>query len=91
MREVLVPTRFLVHSFPPPLVGCPAPVARLATAGSGISTLGFNVTGYGRSGLPVAFRNAMVLGKPFNDEQLRTILERLLQPSAGVVQLRQSS
>jgi PAS domain S-box-containing protein len=48
------------------------------------------VTGYGRSALPAGFRDALVLGKPFSDDQLRTVLERLLHPAAGVVQLRQS-
>jgi len=48
------------------------------------------VTGYGRSALPAGFRDALVLGKPFSDDQLRAVLERLLHPAAGVVQLRQS-
>jgi DNA-binding LytR/AlgR family response regulator len=46
------------------------------------------VTGYGRAGVPKAFRDAPVLGKPFNDDQLRAVLERLLQPRPGIVQLR---
>ena len=49
------------------------------------------VTGYGRSALPPGFRDALVLGKPFNDDQLRAVLERLLHPAADVVQMRQSS
>ena len=47
------------------------------------------VTGYGRAGLPAAFRDALVLAKPFNDDQLRAVLEQLLQPSTAVVQFRQ--
>jgi DNA-binding LytR/AlgR family response regulator len=48
------------------------------------------VTGYGRPGVPKAFRDAPVLGKPFSNDQLHAILERLLQPAPGVVQLKQS-
>lgn len=39
------------------------------------------VTGYGRGGLPEAFQDAAVLGKPFRDEDLVRLAESLL---AGV-------
>jgi PAS domain S-box-containing protein len=47
------------------------------------------VTGYGRGALPAGFRDAVVLGKPFNDDQLRAALEQLLHRSGDVVRLRQ--
>ena len=49
------------------------------------------VTGYGRSGVPAGFREGLVLDKPFNETQLRAVLERLLHPGGDVVQFRQSS
>jgi DNA-binding LytR/AlgR family response regulator len=48
------------------------------------------VTGYGRDALPRGFRDAVVLNKPFSEEQLRAALERLFfYQAAGVVRLRQ--
>jgi PAS domain S-box-containing protein len=47
------------------------------------------VTGYGRDALPQGFREAVVLGKPFSQDQLLTTVEVLLYQAAGVVQLRQ--
>jgi CheY-like chemotaxis protein len=47
------------------------------------------VTGYGREALPRGFRDAVVLNKPFSQEQLLTSLEVLLYQAAGVVRLRQ--
>ncbi len=46
------------------------------------------VTGYGRHGLPKAFADAPVLGKPFRDEDLVRMIERVL---AGVSEGRQST
>ena len=36
------------------------------------------VTGYGRRGLPEAFADAPVLGKPFRDEELVRLVEQVL-------------
>src|SRR5215208_410366 len=47
------------------------------------------VTGYGRMALPLGFRDALVLNKPFGQEQLLAVMEVLLYRSAGVAQLRQ--
>lgn len=47
------------------------------------------VTGYGRDALPRGFREAIVLGKPFSQDQLLSIVEVLLYQPADVVQLRQ--
>jgi len=49
------------------------------------------VTGYGREALPQAFREAAVLRKPYGQEQLLSTIGQLLQPAAGVVQLRQKA
>ena len=46
------------------------------------------VTGYGREALPSAFGDAVVLGKPFNQDQLLAVVERLFYQDANVVQLR---
>lgn len=47
------------------------------------------VTGYGREALPQGFRDALVLNKPFREDQLIGIVELLLYQGSGVVQLRQ--
>jgi PAS domain S-box-containing protein len=47
------------------------------------------VTGHGRDGLPRGFQEALVLGKPFRQEQLLATVGRLLHQRAGVVPLRQ--
>jgi PAS domain S-box-containing protein len=49
------------------------------------------VTGYGREALPRGFRDAVVLGKPFGQEQLLAAVEVLLYQGAAVVPLRQKS
>jgi DNA-binding response OmpR family regulator len=49
------------------------------------------VTGYGREALPRGFRDAVVLGKPFGQEQLLAAIEALLYQGTGVVPLRQRS
>jgi PAS domain S-box-containing protein len=46
------------------------------------------VTGYGREALPPGFREAAVLGKPFDQEQLLTLLGGLLNEDEKVVRLR---
>ncbi len=48
------------------------------------------VSGYGRDGLPAAFKNAPVLGKPFTQELLLDAVVELMKPPANVVQLRSS-
>jgi PAS domain S-box-containing protein len=47
------------------------------------------VTGYGRDALPRGFREGIVLGKPFSQDQLVSIVELLLYQPADVAQLRQ--
>jgi PAS domain S-box-containing protein len=49
------------------------------------------VTGYGREALPRGFRDAVVLGKPFGQEQLLAAVEVLLYQGTDVVPLRQKS
>jgi PAS domain S-box-containing protein len=46
------------------------------------------VTGYGREALPRGFRDAVLLGKPYSQDQLLTIVEALLYKTPTVVQLR---
>jgi PAS domain S-box-containing protein len=46
------------------------------------------VSGYGREALPQPFRDAMLLNKPFSEEQLLATLEALLRRPVEVVQLR---
>jgi PAS domain S-box-containing protein len=47
------------------------------------------VTGYGRSALPLGFRDALVLSKPFVKDRLLATVEVLLYRNDGVVSLRQ--
>src|SRR3954471_4793140 len=47
------------------------------------------VTGYGRMALPLGFRDALLLNKPFGQEQLLAVMEVLLYRNPGVAQLRQ--
>jgi len=47
------------------------------------------VTGYGREALPQGFREAIMLGKPFSKDQLRSVVQALLYRNGDVVQLRQ--
>jgi CheY-like chemotaxis protein len=49
------------------------------------------VTGYGRKALPEAFREAVILGKPFTQDQLLAVVEVLLylgRPDSSVVPMR---
>ncbi len=46
------------------------------------------ISGYGRDGLPAAFKNAAVLGKPFTQEQLLEAVLQLAPPPANVVHLK---
>jgi PAS domain S-box-containing protein len=46
------------------------------------------VTGYGRETLPLAFRQAAILGKPFTDQQLLEAAEKLMPRSADMLRLR---
>ena len=46
------------------------------------------ITGYGRDGLPKAFKHAMLISKPFNRQQLLAALSQLLQQHADVISLR---
>src|SRR5215208_8478507 len=47
------------------------------------------VAGYGRMALPLGFRDALLLSKPFGQEQLLAVMEVLLYRAPGVAQLRQ--
>jgi PAS domain S-box-containing protein len=49
------------------------------------------VTGYGREGIPRAFRDAVLLKKPFGQDQLIAVMELLIYQSAAVVELRPKS
>jgi PAS domain S-box-containing protein len=49
------------------------------------------VTGYGREGTPRGFRDAILLKKPFSQDQLLAVMELLFYQTAGVVQLRPKS
>jgi PAS domain S-box-containing protein len=49
------------------------------------------VTGYGREELPPAFKEGLVVAKPFNDEQLLMTVRRLIFPGPSVVSLREKS
>lgn len=46
------------------------------------------VTGYGREALPLGFQEAMIVEKPFTQDQLTGALERLLTPGGNVAPLR---
>jgi PAS domain S-box-containing protein len=46
------------------------------------------VTGYGREALPQGFREALIVEKPFTQDQVIGALERLLSPGANVAPLR---
>lgn len=46
------------------------------------------VTGYGREALPTGFRDALVVGKPFDETALITTVELLVYQRASVVPLR---
>jgi len=46
------------------------------------------VTGYGREGIPRGFRDAVLLKKPFSQDQLLAMMELLIHQSAAVVPLR---
>jgi PAS domain S-box-containing protein len=48
------------------------------------------VTGYGREGLPQAFRNASMLSKPFNPQQLIEAAAGLVERRSDVVHLREN-
>jgi PAS domain S-box-containing protein len=65
------------------------PVDEIATALTQKNRPFAFVTGYGREALPRGFRDAVVLNKPFSQEQLLASLEVLLYQAAGVVRLRQ--
>jgi len=46
------------------------------------------VTGYGREALPLGFREALIVEKPFTADQITGALERLLSPGDNVATLR---
>ena len=46
------------------------------------------VTGYGREALPVGFQEALIVEKPFTQDQVTGALERLLSPGDNVSTLR---
>jgi CheY-like chemotaxis protein len=65
------------------------PVDELAAALTAKGIAFAFVTGYGRDTLPPAFAGTPVLKKPFFSEQLLDLVERLVNPGADVVPLRQ--
>jgi PAS domain S-box-containing protein len=67
------------------------PVDELATALTQKNCPFAFVTGYGREALPSGFREAVMLGKPFSQDQLLTVVEILLYRTPTVVQLRQKN
>jgi len=67
------------------------PVDELATALTQKNCPFAFVTGYGREALPSGFREAVILGKPFSQDQLLTIVEMLFYRTPTVVQLRQKN
>jgi PAS domain S-box-containing protein len=46
------------------------------------------VTGYGREALPIGFQDAMIVEKPFTQDQVIGALERLLSPGDNISPLR---
>jgi hypothetical protein len=46
------------------------------------------VTGYGREALPIGFQEALIVEKPFTQDQVTGALERLLAPGDNVSPLR---
>ena len=67
------------------------PVDELAAALTRLRIPFAFLTGYGRDGLPAAFRHAPMIGKPFMPEHAFGIIRQLLQHSDKVVPLRQKS
>jgi PAS domain S-box-containing protein len=67
------------------------PVDELATALTQKNCPFAFVTGYGREALPSGFREAVMLGKPFSQDQLLTVVEMLFYRTPTVVQLRQKN
>jgi PAS domain S-box-containing protein len=65
------------------------PADELAAALARLNIPFIFVTGYGREGLPEAFRQGPVISKPFMPEQALAMLARLLQKNENVVQIRQ--
>src|SRR5262249_47185537 len=49
------------------------------------------LTGYGREGLPQAFRHAPMIGKPFMPEHALKVLVQLLRRDGEIVPLRQKT
>jgi len=49
------------------------------------------VSGYGRDGLPEAFRQAPLIEKPHSRSQLMAILTHLLKRDAAIIPIRQRS
>jgi PAS domain S-box-containing protein len=48
------------------------------------------VSGYGREGLPEAFRQAMLIRKPFQHQRLIEVIQQMVQEQGTVVQLRKN-
>jgi CheY-like chemotaxis protein len=46
------------------------------------------VTGYGRDALPHGFQDAVILKKPFREDDLLTALQLLTHRAPGVIELR---
>jgi PAS domain S-box-containing protein len=49
------------------------------------------VTGYGREGIPRGFRDAVLLKKPFSQDQLLAVMELLFYQTSAIVQLRRKA
>jgi PAS domain S-box-containing protein len=64
------------------------PVDELAAALTKKNTPFAFVTGYGREGVPRGFQDAVLLKKPFSQDQLLAVMEQLVDKAAAVVQLR---
>jgi len=67
------------------------PVDELAAALTRLHVPFAFLTGYGRDGLPAAFRQAPMIGKPFMAEHAFGVLTQLLQQQEKVVALRQKN
>jgi CheY-like chemotaxis protein len=67
------------------------PVDELAAALTHLHIPFAFLTGYGREGLPAAFRHAPMISKPFMPEQTFDVIGQLLRQSDKIVPLRQKS
>ncbi|HVZ99914.1 MAG TPA: response regulator, partial [Caulobacterales bacterium] len=66
------------------------PVDQLAAALTQSNTPFAFVTGYGREALPLAFRDAPMIAKPFSPQQLTDLIELIFTRNEDTVALRQA-